>query len=430
MRMIGPSIRAIITPDEETMNHQLPITDKTELESLVRRIPKTDLHVHLDGSVRLDTIIDISKRDHLDLPSYTVDGLNEILFKDQYADLKEYLTTFAYSCAVMQTPEDLERISYELALDSQAEGVRYVEVRFAPQLHINDRMSMDVVMKAVDKGLKRARDEFNARPEIQSGKEPPFYYGIIACAMRNIGPWSEYYSDFINCFSYSNEEEISRLASLELAKAILKVRDHLDIPIVGFDLAGAEDGFPAANHWEAFQHVHEGFLPKTVHAGEAYGPESIFQAITELHTDRIGHGYFLFDESRITDPEIRDKKQYIRDLTQFIADRRITIEICLTSNLQTNPAIRNLENHSYRKMLDANLSTTFCTDNRTVSKTTVTQEIMLALKHFPLNEKSLRNAIIHGFKRSFFPASYTQKRQYVRQCIDYYEKVAAVMISD
>ncbi|NNG01266.1 MAG: adenosine deaminase family protein [Desulfobacteraceae bacterium] len=412
------------------MKHQLAIKDRAELESLIRRIPKTDLHVHLDGSIRLDTIIDISKRDKLDLPSYTVDGLNETLFKDQYASLEEYLTTFAYSCAVMQNPEDLERIAYELALDNQAEGVRYMEVRFAPQLHIHDVMNMEDVLMAVNKGLKRAGDEFNARPEIKSGKQPPFHYGIIVCAMRNIGPWSDFYSDFINCFSFSNEEEISRLASLELAKGVLKIRDKQDIPIVGFDLAGAEAGFPAANHWEAFQLAHEGFLPKTVHAGEAYGPESIFQAITELHTDRIGHGYFLFDESRITDPEIKDKKGYTRNLTQFIADRRITIEICLTSNLQTNPAIKSLKDHSFKKMLENNLSTTFCTDNRTVSKTTVTQEIMLALEHFPLDEKSLKNAIIHGFKRSFFPASYIKKRRYVRQCIDYYERVMGDLSSE
>jgi len=412
------------------MDDQFLKIGREKLESLVRRLPKTDLHVHLDGSIRPDTLIDISRRDNLRLPSYTVDGLNEILFKDQYDSLADYLTTFSYTCAVMQKPEDLERIAYELAQDNQAEGVRYIEVRFAPQLHINDRMNMAEVMVAVDNGLKRAAQEFNRRPEVAGGGEPPFYYGIIACAMRNIGPWSDYYSDFINCFSYSNEEEISRLASLELAKAILKIRDDLDIPVVGFDLAGAEDGFPAGNHWEAFQHVHEGFLPKTVHAGEAYGPESIFQAITELHTDRIGHGYFLFDQSRIEDREIKDKNRYVRNLTQFIADRRITIEICLTSNMQTNPTIGRLEDHSFKKMLDANLSTTICTDNRTVSKTTVTREILLALEHFPQSEKSLRNMIIQGFKRSFFPASYTQKRQYVRQCIDYYRKIAGGFFSN
>jgi len=405
------------------MKHQLKISDKNDLEALVHRIPKTDLHVHMDGSIRLETIIDISKRDKVDLPSYSVEGLNELVFKDQYANLEEYLTTFRYAYAIMQNPEDLERIAYELALDNQAEGVRYVEVRFAPQLHINDDMNMEDVLIAVNKGLKSAEDEFNARPEIKNGDEPPFHYGIIACALRNIGPWSEFYSDIINCFSFSNEEEISRLASLELAKGVLGIRDNQDIPIVGFDLAGAEAGFPAANHWEAFQLVHEGFLPKTVHAGEAYGPESIFQAITELHTDRIGHGYYLFSKSRINDTKIKDKERYIRNLTEFIADRRITIEICLTSNLQTNPVITSLKNHSFKKMLENNLSTTFCTDNRTVSKTTMTKEIMLALEHFPLSENSLKKSIIHGFKRSFFPGSYIEKRQYVRQCIDYYEKV-------
>ena len=119
-----------------------------------------------------------------------------------------------------------------------------------------------------------------------------------------------------------------------------------------------------------------------MHAGEAYGPESIFQAITDLHADRIGHAVYLFDADMIKSPEIKDKKAYVANLVQFIADRRITIEVCLTSNLQTNPAIRDLSEHSFRHMRKAKLSATFCTDNRTVSQTTVSDEILKAVQAF------------------------------------------------
>lgn len=405
------------------MNRIAEMKNPAEFEQVIRKIPKSDLHLHLDGSVRVETIIDISKKEKLTLPSYTVEGMHETVFKDQYENLEEYLKTFGFSGAVMQRPEYLDQIAYELARDAQAEGVRYIEVRFAPQLHINKTMDLKVVLESVNNGLERAQREFNRRPEIADGSEPPFYYGIIVCAMRFLGPWSEYYTGFIDTFSYSSIDEICRLAALELAKGVIRMRDDHGIPIVGFDLAGAEAGYPASLFWESFQFVHEYFMQKTVHAGEAYGPESIFQAITELHADRIGHGYYLFDESKINNPKIRDKGKYISELSQFIASRRITIEVCLTSNLQTNPSIRNISNHSFKKMIDRNMSVTLCTDNRTVSKTSMTDEIMLAVNHFPLSPKTIKNCIVYGFKRSFFPGHYSEKRRYVRQCLDYYEKV-------
>ena len=138
-------------------------------------------------------------------------------------------------------------------MDNQAEGVRYVEVRFAPQLHINDIMDMETVLKSVNKGLEKAQKRFNRRKAITSGKEPPFHYGIIVSAMRNFGPWSHYYAELIHSFPYSSQTEIGSLASLELAKGAIKIRDKLGIPICGFDLAGLEPGNPAAEHEEAFQ---------------------------------------------------------------------------------------------------------------------------------------------------------------------------------
>lgn len=395
-----------------------------DLEALIRQIPKTDLHLHLDGSIRLSTIADIGKRDGIALPSYTAEGLEELVFKNQYQNLEEYLTTFAYSCAVMQTPEHLERIAYELAQDNQNEGVRYIEIRFAPQQHINKHMDMRVVLDSVNNGLRRAQQEFNQRPEVQNGAEPPFYYGIIVCAMRSFQKHtSEYFDQFISAHAYSDMKSIRKLASYELAQGAVRIRDEFGIPIVGFDLAGAEKGFPARDHWRAFQHTHENFMSKTVHAGEAYGAQSIFQAITELHADRLGHGYYLFDAAKLDDEKVIDKQAYIEALCEYIAQHRITIEVCLTSNMQTNPSIGALGNHAFRHMMARELSTTFCTDNRTVSKTSVTNEILLALKHFPFDAANFKHTIIYGFKRCFFPDTYAMKRKYVRRCIDYYEKV-------
>ncbi|PID56014.1 adenosine deaminase [candidate division KSB3 bacterium] len=395
-----------------------------QLDALITQIPKTDLHLHLDGSVRPGTIADIGRQEGIELPSYSAEGLQELVFKDHYESLEEYLTTFGCSCAVMQKPEHLERIAYEVALDNLAEGVRYIEVRFAPQQHINQFMDMRRVLESVDAGLRRAQQEFNQRPEIIDGSEPAFYYGIIVCAMRSFNEYfSSYYKDFISMHSYSDLKNIRKMASDELVHGAVKIRDDTGLPIVGFDLAGAEKGYPPRDHWRAYQYAHENFMSKTVHAGEAYGAQSIFQAITELHADRIGHGYYLFDTEKIHDASIVDKKRYVDELSEYIARHRITIEVCLTSNMQTNPSIKRLEDHAFRYMLERELSTTFCTDNRTVSNTSVTQEILLALRHFPITPNRLKSSIVCGFKRSFFPDTYSSKRRYVRSCINYYEKL-------
>lgn len=392
--------------------------------AVIEKLPKTDLHVHLDGSVRLSTLVDLAREYHVQLPSYTDDGLKSIVFKDKYQNLGEYLEGFNYTVKVLQSEVALERVAYELAQDNQAEGVRYVEVRFAPQLHVHSHLAIENVVKSVNRGLARAKDEFNRRREVASGEEPPFEYAIVACALRYFTEGtSEYYDKILHVHRFSSPERVFALASMELAQAAVRMRRQYGLPVTGFDLAGMEAGYPAENHVQAYQHAHKNFLKKTVHAGEAYGPESIFQAITDLHADRIGHGTFLLDESMISDPTIEDKQRYVRDLAQYIADRRITLEICLTSNMQTNPSLARLEDHSFLAMRQARLSTTFCTDNRTVSNTTVSKEIALALKHLALSATDLKRNLIYGFKRSFFPGTYLEKRAYVRRIIDYYEKI-------
>ncbi len=393
-------------------------------KEFIEKIPKTDLHLHMDGSLRLSTLIELARENGVKLPAYSEAELRRLVFKDKYASLTEYLKGFAYTTAVLQTESALERVGYELAQDNQNEGVRYIEVRFAPQLHQNARMSSIDVMAALNRGLDRAKDEFNSRAEVKSGAEPPFEYGIIACAMRMFDHgFSEYFDLLLNVHAHSERKWIFSLASQELVRAAVEAKTKFKLPIVGFDLAGAEAGYPAEDHAQAYALAHKNFLKKTVHAGEAYGPESIFQAITDLHADRIGHAVYLFDAGMIKSPEIKDKKAYIANLVQFIADRRITIEVCLTSNLQTNPAIRTLAEHSFRHMRKAKLSATFCTDNRTVSQTTVSAEILKAVQAFGITPRELKNFVIYGFKRSFFPGTYIKKREYVHQIIDYYEKI-------
>lgn len=377
--------------------------------------------MHLDGSLREQTLIDIAREEKIELPSYTPEGLNEIVFKPEYANLDEYLRGFGLTTKVMQRSEYLDQIAYELAYDNFTEGVRHLEVRFAPQLHISDDLSFSQVMHAVDAGLRRARTEINT--SLPAG-EPDFDYGIVVIAMRFFAPnFSQYYRTLSAVHSYSSSSEIIQMASSELARATVKLRNESDIQVVGFDLAGSEYGYPAGDHAEAFDYVHKHFLNKTVHAGEAYGPESIFQAITKLHADRIGHGMRLFSADHIRDTSISDSENYIRRLVNYLANARTTIEVCLTSNLQTAPDIKTVEDHSLGMMLENKLSITFCTDNRLVSHTTVSNEIETAVSAFDITPKQLKNIIVYGFKRSFSYKRYPEKREYVRNVINYYERL-------
>lgn len=397
-----------------------PITD-----DLIRALPKTDLHLHLDGSLRLPSLVEMARERGVSLPSSTEEGLNELVFKERYADLGEYLHGFAYTCAVLQDAEALERASYELAWDNIDEGVRYIEVRFAPQLHMHPGNSFDEVMTAVDRGLARARVEHEASEAVRERDEPPFRYGIIVCAMRKFtAGFSTWYAQLCGVLQHAPSRQVYSMASLELARAAIHCRDRLGLPIVGFDLAGQEDGYPGHDHLATYQLCARSFLMRTVHAGEAYGPESIFDAIAHLQAERIGHGYHLFSPG-LCGPEVADPQGYVDDLAEYMADRRITIEVCITSNLQTNPTIGSVESHAFRHMLTRKLSATICTDNRLVSHTSVSKELRLAVDAFAMSPGSLRQTLIHGFKRSFFPGSYLEKRAYVRQIIDYTDRVMA-----
>ena len=191
-------------------------------KEFIRRIPKTDIHLHLDGSLRIPTLIELAKKQRVKLPSYTEDGLRRLVFKDSYANLPEYLAGFAYTCSVMQDAESLERIAFELAEDNLAEGVRYIEVRYAPQLHINDRLNMDQVVASVCRGLERAQKRHN---RTKAKDDVPFHFGVILCALRFIVPqMSEYYRRLFELMSYGTPTQVCSAASLELARAAVDLR--------------------------------------------------------------------------------------------------------------------------------------------------------------------------------------------------------------
>lgn len=393
---------------------------------LLRDLPKTDLHLHLDGSLRPGTLIELAKARGVELPSYDPDEFIKLVIKERYASLDDYLKVFAYTCAALQGAEALERAAYELCIDCQEEGVRYIEIRFAPQLHTHEGFDVPQVLAAVSRGIERARKQFNSRPQVVADEEPPFHAGIVVCALRFFTPaFSGTYADMYEAFGTLPRAELFGLASEALVLASIRARDEDGLPVVGVDLAGHEAGYPAVDHRRAYQLAHDAFLGKTVHAGEAYGPESIFSAITTCHADRIGHGTWLFDTARITDPAIEDRERYVDRLAQYIADRRITMEVCLTSNLQTLPALASLADHPFRRMREARLSATLCTDNRLVSNTTITEEFERAVSTFKLTPKDLGDLLIYGFKRSFFPGPYKAKRAYVRQVLDYRDAVFA-----
>jgi adenosine deaminase len=203
-------------------------------------MPKSDLHLHLDGSLRISSLIEMAKVTKTELPSFSEAGLREKVFKDHYANLGEYLTGFKYTCDVLRDMENLERASYELAMDNLKENVFYIEIRFAPQLLMDTSrdITIDVVLNHVNKGLLRAKKEFNQSDEVTKKGKPYFNYGIILCAMRDFGPqgFSPYYTNLFKMMKYFKSKEVVQLAAMELVKAAVRLRDEMDLPLLGLIL--------------------------------------------------------------------------------------------------------------------------------------------------------------------------------------------------
>jgi len=314
-------------------------------------LPKTDLHVHLDGSLRLETILDIAKSEGTDLPADTVEGLRDAIgCGNNFGSLVDYLKGFEITLKVMQTEESLERIAFELAEDAHRENVRYMEVRYSPMLHTRRGLKLTKVVEAVLDGLRRARETYGIKAN------------VIICGIRNISPESSY--------------EMAELAVAYKGRGV-----------VGFDLAGAEADFPAKHHRRAFQLVRDNNINCTIHAGEAYGPESVAQAIHVCGAHRIGHGVRLRENG---------------DLLHYVNDHRIPLEICPSSNVQTG-AVRDIPSHPLKLYFDLGLRVTVNTDNRLITDTSVSKELWLCHSQMEMSFKDIKSLIVSGFKSSFRP---------------------------
>lgn len=328
---------------------------------VIEKLPKTDLHVHLDGSLRLGTILDLAEKERIELPAKDPDGLKRAMNLGQNCgSLVEYLKAFDVTLRVMQTEESLHRAAFELAEDAARENVRYMEVRYAPMLHTRRGLKLTRVVEAVLEGLRAAREEYG----IESN--------VILCGIRNVSPES----------------------SLEMAELCVAYKNR---GVVGFDLAGAEYDHPAKHHRAAFALVRDNNINVTIHAGEAYGPESIHQAIHVCGAHRIGHGCRLREDG---------------DLLKYVNDHRLALECCPSSNVQTG-AIRDIASHPMKLYKDLGLRVTVNTDNRLVTDTTVSKELWLCHTQLGFTLEDLKQVVLSGFKSAFLP--FHEKQQYLRK---------------
>ncbi len=330
-------------------------------EELVRALPKTDLHCHLDGSLRLATILELAEEQGVKLPADTPEGLaRAIHMGETCASLEDYLTAFDVTLAVLQTEEALYRAAYELAVDCAAENVRYLEVRYAPVLHTQRGLKPTTIVDSVLTGLRDATRETGIRSN------------VIVCGIRHADPQTSV-----------------RLAELAVA--------YKGKGVVGFDLAGAEEGHPARRHREAVQLIHDNNVNVTIHAGEAYGPESIAQAVHVCGAHRIGHGVRLRENG---------------ELLNYLNDHRIPLEMCPTSNLQTG-SVTSFASHPLKFYFDFGLRVSINTDNRLITDTTVTKELATAHREMRFSLDDLCTLLVQGFKSAFLP--FREKADLLRQ---------------
>jgi len=343
-------------------------------EQIIKSVPKVLLHDHLDGGLRPQTIVELAKdlkynklptKDAGELGAWFHRGANK-------GNLVEYLQGFEHTCAVMQSKESLERIAYEMMEDMKSDGVCYVESRFAPVFHTTKGLYNEDVVAAVLEGLEKGKRDFGVG------------YGLILCGMRNMKN------------------------TLEIAELAVNFRNQ---GVVGFDLAGEEGGYPPKKHIEAFQFIQRANFNITIHAGEAFGKESIWQAIQWCGAHRIGHATHLKEDFTF------DKEGNVvgfGDLAQYVLDKRIPLEICLLSNVHTG-AVDKIENHPFGILFKEKYRVTINTDDRLMSDTTMTKEFMTAIEHFNVNMDDVEKITINSMKSAFIP--YKERLYYIYNVI-------------
>ncbi len=313
-------------------------------------MPKAELHVHLDGSLRPATMLDLARDAGITLPAADADALRRWMLVDDARNLEDYLARFEHTIALLQTPEAIERVAYEMVADAAADGLRYLEVRYCPQLSTRRGMLMDDAIAAEWRGLQRGEREFGVVAR------------IINCSLRHFDP------------------QLSR----EIAEHSVRMQQH---GVVGFDLAGGEAGRPPERHRDAFEIAARGGLGITVHAGEAAGWESIFEAVHSCRAMRIGHGTRLWENPA---------------LLAYVRDRRICIEVNITSNVQTH-AVASAAEHPVRRYFDDGIPVTLCTDSWLMGGVSLTDEYVTAQTALGFTAAELEAMALTAFEHAFLP---------------------------
>ncbi len=327
-------------------------------EEMIKRLPKVELHDHLDGGVRPTTIIELAKKQKVKLP--TEDPEELAVWFHRGADRKSlalYLEGFATTLSVMQTEESLERIACETIEDLAEDNVIYAEIRFAPVLHSGGDLNLETVVRSVLRGLEQGSRKTGVR------------YGLILCAMRD------------------------QTVSLETAELAVSFRDK---NVVGFDLAGDEYGHPPKKHLDAFEFIRRMNFNITIHAGEAFGMESIWQAIQYCGAHRIGHATRLVEDMSVHGTRI----EKMGSLASFVRDKRLPLEMCLSSNIHTGAAT-SLDDHPFPIYYRNDFRVFLGTDNRLMSNTTLGKELYLAATHYGLTLRDLEKITINAMKSAF-----------------------------
>ena len=317
---------------------------------LIGRLPKAELHTHLDAALRPETMIELARTVGFELPVWEPAALRRFMRADDAADLEDYLRRFDYTIPLLQSAETIERVSYEMVEDAARDNLRYLEVRYCPWLSRRGGLSLERALEAELAGLARGERDFGVVTR------------VINCSLRHYDP----------------------AVSLDIARLSVAYRDR---GVVAFDLAGGEAGRPCAAHRAAFEAAVEGRLGITVHAGEAAGPESIAGAILHCHAARIGHGTRLYQ-----DPGLQD----------YVRDRRILLEINVSSNVHTH-AVARAEDHPVRRYFDAGLAVTLCTDGWLMSGVSLSDEYWGAHTALGFTREEIDQMILTGFEGAFLP---------------------------
>lgn len=337
----------------------------------LKALPKAVLHDHLDGGLRVETVIDLADAVGHELPSHDVDGLAEWFHQGRSGSLERYLEAFVHTLGVMQTPEAIRRVAYEAGIDLAADGVVYAEQRFDPGLLIGRGLAREDVVEAALDGFDAAR------------RETGISLHLIVCGLRS--------------------HDDTAMA----AKAAVRFRDD---GVVGYDLAGPEAGFPPDDHMEAISLIHRSDLGLTLHAGEGDGPHSVWRAMALCGAHRIGHGVHLVDATDFDGQHIRGMDR----LPTFVVDRQMPLEVCITSNLHT-ATYASADVHPFGAMREAGFNVSLSTDNRLMSDVSMTSEYELARDAFDLSTEDLGKITVAAIMAGFGP--WSERRRLVDEVV-------------